>query len=358
MHSPGAGTSDGAPQSQPPGSRFRRFWVRTPLAAKVAAAVIATGAAIVLCGAIATMIAVARIESRFPPQGRFLQVAHGRLHFVELRPSEHLDEGTVVLIHGASGSSADLISALGDRLSRRFRVFGIDRPGSGWSDRSAGDDPASPAEQGAVIVDGLRRLGVDRAVFVGHSWSGALVTRIALEHPDLVSGLVLLGPVTHPWPRAELGWYTGPATWPVIGSLLTSTVATPSAFVFVGSMLATIFDPQQPPPGYLERARVPLAFRPATIRANAGDLAGLHRFVTVQSRRYSAIRAPTVIISGEADKVAWTNLHSRSLAREIPGAKLLLLPETGHMPHHAAPDVVSAEVEALAAMSSASAAAR
>jgi len=123
----------------------------------------------------------------------------------------------------------------------------------------------------------------------------------------------------------------------------------PAALLWIDSMMATIFDPQAPPPDYQERARVALAFRPAVLSANAEDLAGLYGFVAAQSRRYGAIRTPTVIVSGDADKVVWTNLHSRFLARDIPGARLVLLPGVGHMPHHFAPDRVAGEIETMEA---------
>jgi pimeloyl-ACP methyl ester carboxylesterase len=89
--------------------------------------------------------------------------------------------------------------------------------------------------------------------------------------------------------------------------------------------------------------------RPRAFRANAEDVSGLYRFVVRQSRRYGAIRAPTAIVSGDADTIVWTNLHSRSLVREIPGARLVILPGVGHMPHHAPPDIVAREIEAVAA---------
>jgi len=73
-----------------------------------------------------------------------------------------------------------------------------------------------------------------------------------------------------------------------------------------------------------------------------------HAFVTDQSRRYGAIRAPTVIVSGDADRIVRADLHSRALEREIPNARLVLLPGVVHMPHLAAPDRIVAEIDALA----------
>ena len=184
---------------------------------------------------------------------------------------------------------------------------------------------------------------------VGHSWSGALALNLALDHPDLVSGLVLLAPVSHPWPGDGISWYYRPATWPVLRRLLTWTLTTPAGLLLMKPTLGVVFAPQDPPAAYIERSRIPLVLRPRAFRANAEDVSGLYRFVVRQSRRYGAIRAPTAIVSGDADTIVWTNLHSRSLEREIPGARLVVLPGVGHMPHHAAPDIVAREIEAVAA---------
>jgi pimeloyl-ACP methyl ester carboxylesterase len=312
-------------------------------------AVLAGIALLFLGGALATFVITKAIEARYPPDGRFVAVAGGRLHVVETMPREGAPEATVLLLHGASGSAAEPLSALGERLSRRFRVIAVDRPGSGWSDRVGGADAASPAVQARAIREVLGSLGVARAIVVGHSWSGALALNLALDHADLVAALVLLSPVSHPWPRAHISWYYKPTTFPVMGRLLTWTWITPAGLLLMQPTLATVFWPQVPPPDYLDRSRIPLVLRPRAFRANAEDVAGLYAFVAAESRRYGAIRAPTAIISGDADTIVWTNLHSRSLQREIPGARLVVLPGVGHMPHHAALDVVVGEIEAVAA---------
>ena len=85
--------------------------------------------------------------------------------------------------------------------------------------------------------------------------------------------------------------------------------------------------------------------------AASGDMNSiLMNAVTEQQPRYKDIRVPTVIISGSADGIVWTDVHSRGLAREVSGARLIILPGVGHMPHHAAPDRVIAEIDRLAAM--------
>lgn len=306
-------------------------------------------ALLLLAGAIATFVIATGIERRYPPAGRFVEVPGGRLHLVEMGPQAGAPEATVLLLHGASGNSAEPIAALGERLARRFRVIAIDRPGSGWSDRLGGADAASPATQARIIRAALRALGVERVVVVGHSWAGALAANLALDHAEVVAGLVLLSPVTHPWPGAGISWYYNPATWPVLGWVLTRTLATPAGLVLTPATLKLVFAPQEPPPDYVERARIPLVLRPSGFQANAEDVSGLYDFVRAQSTRYGAIGVPTTIIAGDADDIVWTDLHSRSLEREIAGAKLIVLQGVGHMPHHAAPELVAREIAAVAA---------
>src|ERR671913_333297 len=187
--------------------------------------VLAAVALVLIAGAVATFFIARSIEARYPPHGRFAEVAGGRLHYVELGPGRAA-QGTILLLHGASGSSGDTIAALGEPLSKRFRVIALDRPGSGWSDR-IGADASSPAVQGRIIREFLDGIGVKRAIVVGHSWAGALATNLALDHADLVSGLVLLAPATHPWPGGDISWYYTPMTWPIVGRLLPWTVTTP-----------------------------------------------------------------------------------------------------------------------------------
>jgi pimeloyl-ACP methyl ester carboxylesterase len=288
------------------------------------------------------------VEARYPPTGRFVEVGGGRLHLIDAGPTDRPPLGTLLLLHGASASSADPMLAIGRTLAQKYRVIAPDRPGHGWSDRIAGADAASPARQAGIIREMLERLGVERAIVVGHSWSGALATNLALDHSDRVAGLVLLAPVSHPWPGGAISWYYKPATARWLGWLLTRTLAAPAGLLGLDPGIQVVFAPQAAPPRYREDARVPLLLRPAAFQANAEDVAGLHAFVLRQSSRYGAIRAPTVIISGDADTIVWTNLHSRSLSHEIPEAKLMVLPGVGHMPHHAAADLVIREIEALA----------
>jgi pimeloyl-ACP methyl ester carboxylesterase len=298
--------------------------------------------------ALLTLVLTWRIESKYPPIGRFIDLAGGRLHYVETGPAADLARGTIVLLHGASSNLGDPMLALARRLAPRYRVIAIDRPGHGWSDRIGGKDAARPAAQAAVLADGLRQLGVRGAVVVGHSWGGAVTPNFALDHRDVTGAILQLSAVSHPWPGGAVSWYYHPAA-SFLGWLFTRTLATPIGSLLIGTTAAAVFAPQKPPPNYLEEARIPVVLRPPVFQANAQDVARLYASVTEQSTRYGAIAVPVTVIGGDADRIVWTDLHSRSFAREVPGARLVVLSGIGHMPHHAAPDLVVAEIEALAA---------
>ena len=73
----------------------------------------------------------------------------------------------------------------------------------------------------------------------------------------------------------------------------------------------------------------------------------LERFVAAQVPRYADLRTPTVIITGDRDTMVSPQSNARVLAATLPGAKLVLLKDVGHMPHHAAPEVIANAIEEL-----------
>ncbi len=285
------------------------------------------------------------IERANPPSGRFVDVDGGRLHVEELGAA---DAPPVLLLHGASGNLGDMRLALGERLAQRYRVILIDRPGHGWSDRPGGRDDASPARQAELIHQVLIKIGIGKVIVLGHSWSGALATAYTLAYPDAVSGLVLLAPVTHPWPGG-IGWINNVVATPVIGALIAHTLILPMGYFVLTPGVAFVFAPDIPPPDYGARTGVAMLLRPREFIANAQDLAGLKDFVRAQSPRYGEIKVPTAIIAGDKDHVVYTDIHARAIARQLPQATLTVLPGVGHMVEYAATDLVVQAIDDVAA---------
>lgn len=299
-----------------------------------------------------TAVAARVIEARYPPLGdRVATAPRGpAVHLVERAPRAP-ERGALVLVHGASGNLADLDCALGERLSQLgFRVFAVDRPGHGWSDRLPGAAAASPVAQAAALRAALARRGVARAIVVVHSLAGVLGLAMALDAPDFVRGLALLAPVSHPWPGG-VAWYYRLAASPILGPAFRRLVVLPVGLASIRSGVRGVFAPNSAPKDYVEATRLPLVFRPNHFRANAEDVVAAEAFVAELSPRYPTIRAPTAIVTGDRDGVVYARIHSAGCARDIPGATLTVLPGVGHSPHHSAPEPVVAailEVEARA----------
>jgi len=289
----------------------------------------------------AGVLAVQRI---YPAQGETIEVAGATLNVVDIGPRD-APGPPLVLIHGASSNLEAMRKPLGDMLAAKHRVILIDRPGHGWSTRARQAD-STPAIQGSMIEEALERLGVGPAILVVHSWAGALGARMALDYPHRVAGLVMLAPVAYPWPGG-VGWYNEVVAAPVIGPLLAYTITLPLGFLLAEPGARSAFLPQTMPENYIGNTATPLLLRPREFLANARDLVTLKAAVREQAPRYAEIRAPTVIISGDADKIVSTGIHSLPFAAAVPGTKLIVLPGVGHMVQYAVPELVIAEIEAM-----------
>ena len=297
--------------------------------------------------ALVTQAGVLLTERAHPAQGRMVEVSGATLHIVDLGPREAAGP-PIVMLHGASANLEAMRQPLGMRLAKTHRVILIDRPGHGWSRRDRLAD-STPEIQGRMIDEALAKLSVGEAVFVVHSWAGALGARMALDYPQRVAGLVMLAPVAYPWPGG-VGRYNRIVSIPVIGPLLAYTITLPLGTLLAERGVRGVFLPQAMPEGFLENTATSLLLRPREFLANARDLVTLKAEVAEQAPRYAAIKAPITIIAGDdVDKTVSTNIHSRPLAATAPNARLIVLPGVGHMVQYAAPDLVISEIEAMTA---------
>ena len=294
--------------------------------------------------AVVTQAGVFALQRAYPARGRMIEVAGATLNVVDIGPRDAAGP-PVVMIHGASSNLEVMRQPLGEMLARNHRVILIDRPGHGWSTRARRED-STPAIQGRMIDEALEKLGVGPVILVVHSWSGALGARMALDYPERVAGLVMLAPVAYPW-RGGVGWYTKLVAIPVIGPLLAYTITLPLGHFLAGPGARGVFLPQVMPDDFVGNTATALLLRPREFLANARDIVTLRAAVEEQAPRYGDIRVPAVVISGEIDKTVTTNIHSRPFAKAVSNAKLIVLPDVGHMVQNAAPELVISEIEAM-----------
>ena len=294
--------------------------------------------------ALTTQAGVLALQRAYPAQGRMIEVAGATLNVLDIGPRDAAGP-PIVIIHGASSNLQTMRRPLGDMLALHHRVILIDRPGHGWSTRARLED-STPAIQGRMIDAALETLGIGRAIFVVHSWAGALGALMALDYPQRVAGLVMLAPVAYPW-RGGVGWYNKLVTTPVIGPLLAYTITLPLGYFLVESGARNVFLPQIMPEDFVTSTATPLLLRPREFLANAWDLVALKAAVAEQAPRYGDIKVPVVVIAGDMDKTVSPNIHSRPFVAAVPDAKLIVLPDVGHIVQNAAPERVIGEIDAM-----------
>lgn len=291
---------------------------------------------------------VRKIEAAYPPLGRFAAVAGLRhpLHVIERGPP---DAPPVLFLHGASANAQEFL-ALARELDGECRLLLADRPGYGYSRRLPRAERIEIQAQAFIRL--LEAEGAAPAVIVGHSLGCGVCLRIAIERPDLVVGLVLVAPASHPYPGGA-AWWAELAARPIIGPLFCRTLVPLVAPRAVRGAIANTFWPADPPVDYMREAAVPLAFRPRAFRASARDVVASKTEFPLQAPLYPEIMAPAVIITADKDRVVSPKIHARALAADLPCAELICLPGAGHMPHRMRPDIVAQAVRRVRAIAGA-----
>ncbi len=265
-----------------------------------------------------TEVEVRRAEGRFPPAGEFVNTNGIRLHYA--------DRGTgapVVLLHGNPGFTGDFAPVM-DSLASSHRVIAFDRPGHGYSERASGAGTTAH-EQVRLLHDALTQLGVSRPIVVGHSWGGGLALLYALEYPAEVDRLVLIATRAYPGTDRADPVYALNRT-PVIGTVFRHTLLLPVGRALLERRLASAYAPDSMRHDHYEAARA-LWLRPAQVAATVWDTWNLDRELGAATVRYASMRLPVTVICGARDQLL---PESRRLAAAIPGARLIVVPNTGH----------------------------
>lgn len=266
----------------------------------------------------------AAANAQFPPSGSFVTIEGLRLHYEMAGSGPDL-----VMIHGASGSLRDLTFQLRDRLTDRFRVVVVDRPGLGHSDPLS--DPG-PRAQARLIKAAMAQLGVTAPLVLGQSYGGSVALAWALEGGP--RALVLVGSPTLPWPGKLDPWYRLTST--ALGRRLAVPLA--SAFVpssYVAAATRAVFAPDPVPDGYEAHLGTALTLRRGTLSANVAQVNALRAELVAMAPAYPGLTLPVELVHGSEDTIVPLSVHSRPLSGILPQARLTVIDGSGHMPHHA-----------------------
>ncbi len=236
----------------------------------------------------------------------------------------------IVLVHGFTQTRASWTIAARD-LAQDHRVLVVDAPGHG----EAGHDPTD-------LVSGAARLGHagGRAVYVGYSMGGRLALRLALDRPDLVAGLVLIGAtagIEDPDQRHARR---------AADEALADEVERDGVRVFLERWL------RQPLFADLVIDPMDLAARRAnrpTGLAGSLRLSGTATMDPPWWDELGRIDAPTLVLAGEHDQ-KFTGLGRRLAAGIGPNARFEVVSDAGHAAHLERAQAVAERVRSFVAI--------
>jgi pimeloyl-ACP methyl ester carboxylesterase len=283
-----------------------------------------------------------RIEAGVPINGRFLEVNGERFHYVEEGKGPPL-----VMIHGLMGSSRNLTYALSGQLREHFRVITLDRPGSGYSTRHKGTAADLPA-QARQVATFIKTLGLGQPLVLGHSLGGAISLALALDHPQAVSGLILVAPLSHPQPRLPLVFWSLAVRPAWLRRWVSRTLTVPVGLLTKGATVKAVFAPDTAPDDFATRGGGLLGMRPDNFYAASSEIALVNDALPDMVKRYPQLSLPIGLIYGSKDKVLDFRKHGQALADKVPGLKLQVVEGRGHMLPITATERVAAVVEQVA----------
>jgi pimeloyl-ACP methyl ester carboxylesterase len=234
----------------------------------------------------------------------------------------YLDEGSGPLILFGHGlfDHKEIFRDQINTLKGSYRCVAVDQPGHSGADfHREGWTMDDMAEEAAELV---RKLGHDKAVFVGLSQGAMVYIRLAAKYPEMVAGLVLMDTSAGPEPVDEVGTYYA---W---------------SRILRDGPEEEIYSRALPKYQLVLYGKHFLVNRPEDAKKEADILLGHDKeglwqaTVTVFERTpiyhlLPKIKAPTLIICGEED-AGTVVARSEEIQRSITGSELVVIPEAGH----------------------------
>lgn len=257
-----------------------------------------------------------------PEHSWFTSVDGVRIHFQEAGDAK---APHMILIHGFISSNLVWNEVFLPLARSGFHVIAPDLPGYGYSDKPRYGE-YTIASQARAVLGLMDRLGIGRATIVGASYGGAVAATLALDYPDRVANLVLVGAVTNDEPKKKL-------LLRLAGVPLLGDIATP---LFLGSRWILRKRTEE----VYRRLGYPVDERKLEARHHLLETANTHRAMIRTVRRWRAdriereaslIRQPTLLVWGEEDTHIPVN-NAFKLRDAIPNSRLFVFRRSGHLP--------------------------
>ena len=254
-------------------------------------------------------------------ESHFVDVDGIKFHYVVAGEGPPL-----LLLHGLGASVITWRDNMGP-LSQHFRVYAVDLPGHGDSDKP--DIDYSLETVAYYLGRLLDVMGLERCSIVGNSVSGPLAIKLGRDIPDRIHKLVLVDSASL---GRELSLYIRLVSIPFLGSILESSRVGGTKYMLKG----VFYDEKFVVPDLLDelhRSRSMPGAKEAVIRPiRLGvNLLGVRKEFILDGQM-KQLEAPLLIVWG-ANDVIFPVAHAYNALREAPHAQLKVFPECGHWPH-------------------------
>ncbi len=243
---------------------------------------------------------------------------------------------SIMLVHGIAGNGATWEGVM-ERLAGKYTLIAPDLPGHGVSDKPVGD--YSLGSLASTLRDLMVTIGHEQATMVGHSLGGGVVMQFVYQYPQRCERLVL---VSSGGLGRDVNLLLRAACLPG-ADLFLATLAGPLATVgdVVGDALGRIG--WRPGPDLEEVARgfaslADTETRTAFLHTLKSVVGVSGQRVNASDRLYLASEMPSMLVSGERDPIIPAS-HAVEAHELMPGSRLELFPQAGHMPYLDEPEL-------------------
>jgi len=222
------------------------------------------------------------------------------------------------------------------RLVSFSRLIVFDKRSTGLSDHAPGPVVLEDTMQDVLAV--LDATGADRPAVYGDLEGAALSALFAATHPERTRALVLYAPLVKGTPSDDFPWGLTPGLQGMFGEQLSAAWGSESMVrMLVGVVAPSLADDQQF-----------LTFMAKAMRSSVSPgaaLAWLRMISEIDVREaLPQIRVPTLIVHRAGDRAVNVG-SSRYAAGQIPGARLVELPDGDNLPFVGDTEAVAAEIE-------------
>jgi pimeloyl-ACP methyl ester carboxylesterase len=258
--------------------------------------------------------------------------------------SEEYGEGDPILFLHGLGMSSFTWRYLSEPLARGHRVILVDLKGFGDSPKPS-DDHYTIYDQARLICRFIFDHDLKNLTLVGNSLGGGVALATALylsaHAPERLAGLIFIDTIAY---EQEMPLFVKLLATPVLGPLVVATV--PKNLQVRTVMKLAYFDDEAVPEEAVERyayvLNKPGAQHALVQTARQIIPSDLDRLTA----HYSEIGSPTLILWGQEDAIVPPDI-GRRLHRAIPNSRLVIFPDTGHIPQEERPQATLAEIKAF-----------